>query len=86
MKRGKTNRHVPGNALGKVTANEEFIPSKVFQQLCFKYNTVLPLSATGERMFPVGKDVLKPKRSRLSDEHFGTLFFRNIENYSIYFF
>lgn len=43
--------------------------------LFVKYNTTLPSSAAVERIFSTGKDVLRPKRSGLSDEHFDMLVF-----------
>ena len=42
-------------------------------ELLIHYNTALPFSATVERLFSVGKDILKPKRSGLSDNHFEML-------------
>ena len=44
-------------------------------ELLIKYNTAVPSSAAVERLFSLGKDVLKPKRSGLSDEHFEMLVF-----------
>ena len=41
----------------------------------FQYNTTLPSSAVVERLFSLGKDILKPKRCGLSDEHFEMLTF-----------
>ena len=49
--------------------------SKILMNLFIQYNTALPSSAAVERLFSVGKDVLKPKRSGLTDEHFEMLFF-----------
>ena len=46
------------------------LTSHVFQALFIKYNTPIPSSAATERMFSVGKDVLRPKRCAMSDEHF----------------
>jgi len=37
------------------------------------YNTDIPSSAAVERIFSIGKDILKSKRSGLSDEHFEML-------------
>ena len=47
------------------------------RELFVKYNTDVPLSAAKERMFSLGKNVLKSKRFRLSDEHFEMLIFLN---------
>ena len=41
--------------------------------LFVKYNTALPSRAAVERLFATGKDVLRPKRPGLSDEHFNML-------------
>ena len=40
-----------------------------------EYNTAVPSSAAVERLFSLGKDVLKPKRAGLSDKHFEMLVF-----------
>ena len=39
-------------------------------ELLFHYNTALPSSAAIERLFSIGKDILKSKRCGLSDNHF----------------
>ena len=38
-------------------------------------NTAILSSATIERLFSVGKDVRKPKRSNVTDQHFEMLVF-----------
>ena len=43
--------------------------------LQFQYNTTLPSSAAVERLFSLGKDISKPKRCGLSNEHFEILAF-----------
>ena len=43
------------------------------KKLLVLYNTSLPSSAAVERFFSMGKNILKPKRSGLSDEHFEML-------------
>ena len=45
------------------------------KDLFIKFNTPIPFSAAVERLFSTGKDVLKPKRSRLIDKHFKILLF-----------
>jgi len=40
-----------------------------------KYNTAIPSSAAVERLFSVAKDVLRPKRSCISDTHFNQVMF-----------
>ena len=49
--------------------------STTLRELFVKYSTAIPSSAAVERLFSLGKDVLKPKRSGLSDEHFEMLVF-----------
>ena len=51
------------------------LSSTTLRELFVKYNTAIPFSAAVERLFSLGKDVLKPKRSGLSDEHFEMLVF-----------
>ncbi|KAG7164766.1 hypothetical protein Hamer_G005183 [Homarus americanus] len=43
------------------------------RELFVKYNTPIPSSAAVERMFSMGKDVFRLKRSRMSDKHFEML-------------
>ena len=45
-------------------------------KLLFHYITALPFSATVERLFSIGKDILKLKRCGLSDDHFEMLSFK----------
>ena len=48
---------------------------QVMQPHFIAFNTPIPSSAAVERLFSLGKDVLRPKRSRLTDEHFEMLVF-----------
>ncbi|KAG7173141.1 hypothetical protein Hamer_G008669 [Homarus americanus] len=49
--------------------------NKATRELFIKYNTPIPSSVAVERMFSMGKDVLRPKRSKMSDKHFEMLVF-----------
>ena len=55
------------------------------KDLFIKFNTPIPSSAAVERLFSTRKDVLRPKRSRLTDKHFEMLLFltKNGTNYCI---
>ena len=48
---------------------------KPLVELIIRYNTPIPSGAAVERMFSLRKDILKPKRSSLSDDHFEILVF-----------
>ena len=50
-------------------------PNDTIKDLFIKFNTSIPSSAAVERLFSTGKDVLKPKRSHLTDKHFKMLLF-----------
>ena len=42
-------------------------PHKSFRDLFLRFNTQILSCAAVERMFSMGKDILKPKRSKMSD-------------------
>ena len=41
-----------------------------FLNIFLKYNTSIPSSAAAERVFSIGSDVLRPKRSSLTSKNF----------------
>ena len=47
----------------------------IIKDLYIKFNTPIPSSTAVERLFSTEKDILKPKRSRLTDKHFEMLLF-----------
>ena len=64
-------RFLDENTSSAVTAEDFF--SVELKNLFILYNTPIPSSAGVERLFSIGKDILKPKRTGLSDEHFEML-------------
>ena len=56
-------------------------PSGTFISCFIKYNTPIPSSAAVERLFSLGKEIIKPKRALLSDKHFEMLAFLKRNNF-----
>ena len=56
-------------------ADPAFNSEKVLMELFARYNTAMPSSAAVERLFSLGKDILRAKRSCLSDDNFKMLLF-----------
>jgi len=73
----------------KRTHTKQTLYNKVFGlpalQLCFcfgfalQHNTALPSSAAIERVFSIGKDILKSNRAGLSDAHFKMILFLKVK-------
>ena len=57
------------------TAYTHIKQSPILKHAFLKYNTALPSSASVERLFSAGKDVLRPKRACMSDKHFDMIMF-----------
>ena len=57
-----------------------FLFEQVLVDLFIKFNTAIPSSAAVERLFSMGKDILRAKRSSLSDENFNMLICMKGEN------
>jgi len=65
-------------ASSKQAVNTEMFPSvqrDPWVKLFVKYNTPLPSSAAVERLFCMGGDILRAKRSTLTNSHFEQLIF-----------
>ena len=59
--------------VSRSTAVSPHLIPAVMKRLFIKLNTPIPSSAAVERVFSTGKDVLRPKRSDLSDINFEAL-------------
>jgi hypothetical protein len=56
-------------------SDSAFIGEKIYTKLSIQYNTAVLSSASVERFFSQGKDIMKAKRSSLSDETLEMLMF-----------
>lgn len=54
------------------------LTDKHMRERFVRFNTTLPSSASVERLFSVGKDILRPKRCRLTDFNFEMVMFLRI--------
>ena len=54
---------------------EKDFPKAFPKDLFIRYNTPIPSSAAVERLFSFGKDILCPKRCRMTDKNFEMLLF-----------
>ena len=61
--------------LEKTVSANSFGANKILKTLFIEFNTSIPSGAGVERLFSLGKDVLRSKRAGLSDTHFEMLVF-----------
>ena len=54
---------------------EKDFPNVFLKNLFIRYNTPIPSSAAVERLFSLGKDILRLKCCRITDKHFEMLLF-----------
>ena len=66
------HRHVNASCYNAVSSHATH---EALKRGFIKMNTAVPSSAAFERVYSIGKDILKPKRSELSHIHFNCLYF-----------
>ena len=62
--------------------NASCFTHKALKRVFIKMNAVVPSSAAVERVFTIGKGILKAKRSGLNDVHFEMLLFLKANNWN----
>ena len=65
-------RYLEGELMPPISLMQE---NSVMRKLFIKFNTPIPSSAAVERLFSLGKDILRPKRGKMTDEHFEMMLF-----------
>ena len=69
------------NRLKSPAIHPAMFPSSTFVSCFMKHNTAIPSSAAVERIFSLGKNILRPNRALLSDKHFEMLTFLKGNNF-----
>lgn len=71
------------NVGSKSIESQNFMGEKTLVQLFLKLNTAIPSSAAVERLFSLGRDILRDKRASLSDKNFERLMFLKGNNHIV---